>query len=139
MVIDRDMISAKLILMRKMLRDLEPYGNYKFLQYQQDKDAKYKVERNMHLLVECSSDILNHVLADRGLPPADSYADTFVQAGLAKLLDAKLAEKLVQSAKMRNRLVHLYSDIDDKVVFDSIKYYLQDFVAFSEDLAKVLR
>jgi uncharacterized protein YutE (UPF0331/DUF86 family) len=90
----------------------------------------------MHLLVECVTDILNHMLADRGLAPAASYADTFVQAGAQRLLDPGLAERLKASAKMRNRLVHLYSDIDDKIVFDSIKYFLEDFNEFVKQVGK---
>ena len=92
----------------------------------------------MHLLVECASDILNHILADRGLAPAASYADTFAQAGSQGVLDVGLAEKLKASAKMRNRLVHMYSDIDDKIVFDAIKYFLQDFAEFTRQAASLL-
>ncbi len=138
MVIDKEMINDKLILMQKLLADLAPCRGYVFLQYQQDKDAKYKVERIMHLLVECASDILNHLLADRGLPPAASYADTFIQSGEAGFLDPALAERLKGSAKMRNRLVHMYSDIDDKIVFDAIKYFLQDFDQFIKKAGSLL-
>ena len=139
MVIDKEMINDKLVLIQKMLADLSPYKHYHFLQYQQDKNAKYKVERIMHLLVECASDIVNHVLADRGLPPAASYADTFLQAGDQGLLDQVLADKLKASSKMRNRLVHMYSDIDDKIVFDAIKYFLQDFSAFVQQAGTLLK
>ncbi len=138
MVIDKEMVNDKLVLIQKMLADLAPYKGYQFLQYQQDKDAKYKVERIMHLLVECASDILNHVLADRGLAPAASYADTFQQAGIQNVLQVALADKLKASAKMRNRLVHMYSDIDDKIVFDAIKYFLEDFAEFGRQAKGLL-
>ena len=137
MVIDKEMIHDKLLLIKRLLLDLAPYRAYIFLQYQQDKDAKYKVERIMHLLVECAPDILNHVLADRDLAPSASYADTFIQAGTQGVLEAKLADSLKASAKIRNRLVHMYSDIDDKIVFDAINYFLNDFEAFALQIGAI--
>ena len=47
------------------------------------------------------------------------YADSFYVLGENNIVDESLVLKLRQMAKFRNRLVHLYGDIDDKFVLIS--------------------
>jgi uncharacterized protein YutE (UPF0331/DUF86 family) len=59
--------------LRQLLTDLEPYREASLAQV---KAEHYKIERLLEMLVVAASDLLNHLLAERGLV-ADSYRQTF--------------------------------------------------------------
>ena len=42
-------------------------------------------------------------------------------------------------AKFRNRLVHLYSEIDNEYIYEIIKSDLGDFTKFKKSIAKQLK
>jgi uncharacterized protein YutE (UPF0331/DUF86 family) len=94
----------------------------------------YKVERILELLATSAADLLQHLLAERGLV-ASSYRDAFRQAAAAGLLDEPLALRLEEAAGMRNVLVHLYDEIDYAIVHGSIGGALEDFAALVATLA----
>jgi len=69
----------------------------------------------------------------RDLGEAAYFADQAL--GREGLLEEDLADRLAQAAKQRNVLVHLYLDVDDRKVFDSLSRLddLRRFAAFVEE------
>lgn len=56
-----------------------------------------------------------------GATVPDSYFESFLELGSLHVMDGHLARSLAPSAGLRNRLVHEYDDIDDAIVYDSVK------------------
>ncbi len=54
------------------------------------------------------------------------------------MFDSDFCDTLVQMAKFRNRLVHLYWQIDDVQVLEIIQSRLDDFKKFIDDLSAFL-
>ncbi|MGQ9672239.1 MAG: type VII toxin-antitoxin system HepT family RNase toxin [Candidatus Aminicenantales bacterium] len=77
---------------------------------------KASAERLIQLIVDCASDINNHVVVEMGQRPPEDYASSFIRASEAGMLTAELANRLEGSGGMRNILVHEYMDIDDEKV-----------------------
>jgi uncharacterized protein YutE (UPF0331/DUF86 family) len=74
--------------------------------------------------------------------PLDSpltYADIFLRLRDLGAIDAQLADRLVTMAKFRNRLVHLYWEIDAKKLFEIIQDNLEDFKIFEKKIVKFLK
>ena len=76
-----------------------------------------------------ASDILHHLLAERGITPG-SYRETFKLAAEQGLIPADLAIRLQDAAGMRNVIVHLYEQINYTILRDSIAPALEDFRQF---------
>lgn len=121
-----DVMARKLLYLRQLLADLEPYREASLAQV---KAEHYKVERLLEMLVVTAGDLLNHLLAERGLV-AESYRQTFQLAAEEEMLPPPLAERLQQAAGMRNILVHLYEAIDYTILHESIPQALDDFAQF---------
>jgi len=68
-----DVLLRKLTYLRKLLDDLAPYKNASFAQVEAE---HYKLERLLELMVMAATDILNHLLAERG-QTAVSYKSAF--------------------------------------------------------------
>jgi uncharacterized protein YutE (UPF0331/DUF86 family) len=82
--------------------------------------------------IECCLDIANHIIAAEGFRAPKDYADSFKVLEENNVLHKELGIKLRQMAKFRNRLVHLYGEIDDEYVYEFIKKDLQDISNFKK-------
>jgi uncharacterized protein YutE (UPF0331/DUF86 family) len=122
----REVLLRKLAYLRRLLNDLAAFADASQLEIEAQ---HYTVERIIELLVAVMSDLLFHLLAERGLQPA-SYRDAFRLAGTAGLLPADLAARLQLAAGMRNIIVHMYEELDYAIIHQSIPSLLQDTAQF---------
>ena len=90
--------------------------------------AKYYLQ----VSIECCLDIANHIIAAQGFRAPKDYADSFKVLEEEDLLNDSLGKKLRQMAKFRNRLVHLYGEIDNAYVYSFIQHDMQDILAFKK-------
>lgn len=78
--------------------------------------AKYYLQ----VAIECCIDIGNHIIASEQFRPPTTHRETFQILHEAGIIPGDFVLILQQMASMRNRLVHLYTDIDDEMVFEAI-------------------
>jgi uncharacterized protein YutE (UPF0331/DUF86 family) len=91
----------------------------------------------LQVSIECCLDIANHIIAAECFRAPKDYADSFKVLEENQVLDENLGIKLRQMAKFRNRLVHLYGEIDDAYVYQFIEKDLQDILAFKSLIARL--
>lgn len=91
------------------------------------------VESAKHLLqisVECCLDIAHHIVADEGYRTPINYYDTFVVLCENRVLPETFMPTLRQMVSFRNRVVHLYWDVDDAMVYRILRENLGDFETY---------
>jgi uncharacterized protein YutE (UPF0331/DUF86 family) len=91
------------------------------------------VESAKHLLqvsIECCLDIAHHIVADEGYRTPADYYDTFVVLHENGVLPEALMPTLRQMVGFRNRVVHLYWDVDDATVYRILQENLGDFETY---------
>ena len=84
--------------------------------------AKYYLQ----VSIECCLDVANHIIASEHFRAPKDYADSFKVIEERGLIPSDLAQKLRQMAKFRNRLVHLYGEVDNAYVYEFMKEDLKD-------------
>lgn len=126
-MIEADLIRRKLSRMNMYLEKLKPIAEHTLEEYLSDFYLKASAERLIQLIVDCASDINNHVVVEMGQRPPEDYASSFIRASEAGMLTAELANRLKGSGGMRNILVHEYMDIDDEKVYKVLPIALSDF------------
>lgn len=109
------------------LDKLKPIAEHTLEEYLSDFYLKASAERLIQLIVDCASDINNHVVVEMGQRPPEDYASSFIRASETGMLTAELANRLKGSGGMRNILVHEYLDIDDEKVYKALPIALSDF------------
>lgn len=90
-------------------------------------------ESTKHLLqvsIECSLDIAHHIVADEGYRTPSDYYDTFTVLHENGILPASFMPTLRQMVSFRNRVVHLYWDIDNATLYRILQDNLEDFDAY---------
>jgi uncharacterized protein YutE (UPF0331/DUF86 family) len=88
--------------------------------------------------IEAAIDICNHIIAQNGYRAPEDYADTFQVLAENGAFGDELTQTLKEMAKFRNRLTHLYWEVNDDQVFKILQSRLHDFKAFLDGVAAFL-
>lgn len=83
-------------------------------------------------------DLANHVVASERWRVPEDFEDAFTVLEERQVLEAGLAERLRRLAGQRNRLVHLYGDIDDALIHRNLQTGLEDLDAFGRAIARLV-
>lgn len=94
--------------------------------------AKY----NFIAAIEAIIDICNHLISRNKLRSPDDYADTFSVLCEVSILDKAFTAELIKMARFRNRIVHLYWDVNPQELFSILQTRLDDFDKFLESIGK---
>ena len=89
--------------------------------------AKYYLQ----VSIECCLDVTNHIIASEHFRAPKDYADSFMIIEEEGLISGDQGQRLRQMAKFRNRLVHLYGEIDNAYVYEFIKKDLKDIEIYT--------
>ena len=69
----------------------------------------------------------------------ETYADIFKSLMRMKIINMALSDRMVLMAKFRNRLVHLYWDIDRQELYRIIQEDINDFSEFQDAIVRFLK
>jgi len=96
------------------------------------------VERTLHLAIEASLDIGQHIIASEGYRTPTANRDVFVVLNEEGLIPADLLPALIQMARFRNLIVHDYATIDNLAVHEILQNRLGDFDRFAQAIVAYL-
>lgn len=97
--------------------------------------AKYYLQ----VAVECCIDVANHIIARQGFRAPESYADTFTVLGENGVIEQDFVATAHRMVRMRNRLVHLYWEVDVNILYDTLQNNLGDFDRFRAYVYDLMR
>ena len=117
------------------LQKLKKLGQEQFLS---DPDKIGSAKYHFIVAIESSIDMCNHIISRNGYRVPEDYADTFKVLEGEGAFDAGFTEELVKMAKFRNRLVHLYWQVDDSRIYKILEENLGDLEKFLKSIAKFL-
>jgi uncharacterized protein YutE (UPF0331/DUF86 family) len=134
-----DIIKEKLAKLVEFLRELEKVKTASFEEYKSNPAIKRSCERLIQLIVEVAADInSNIVIGLKDLPPKDYY-DTFIKASEVKLISSDLSKRLAPWAGLRNRIVHEYAEIKDRLVFEKVEPTIENFGEYIRQVGKFIQ
>lgn len=129
-LVDADRIEQRLAVLRRELTVLDEIRMGGESAYLTDPLVMRATERSLQVAIQACIDLGAHVLLELDLGAAGSYAEVFANLRSAGVLPPDLSERLVEAARMRNRLVHLYVEIDRSAVFAALEH-LDDLREFA--------
>ncbi|OYT27951.1 hypothetical protein B6U98_05885 [Thermoplasmatales archaeon ex4572_165] len=88
--------------------------------------------------IEGSIDICNHLISINKFRAPDDYADSFRILGEIGVISEDFVKKLIEMARFRNRLVHIYWDLDDSLIYNIICEDVGDIERFIDTIASFL-
>lgn len=125
--IDLERIEKLIGSIRESLRLLYEIKAIPETDFNNDKHIQSSVKYNFIVAIEVAIDIANHIISKQGLRAPEDYADTFRVLADNNIIEADFALELEKMARFRNRLVHIYWDIDTKEIWNILQTKLEDF------------
>lgn len=103
-------------------------------EYLKDEIIRGAAERYLQLAIETSLNIGSRIISieqfEKNLSVPETYAQVFEILFELKMVSRDFADRLKNMAKFRNRLVHIYWEIDNRLVYNLIVNGLDDFRDF---------
>jgi uncharacterized protein YutE (UPF0331/DUF86 family) len=93
-----------------------------------------KIESAKHLFqisVECCLDVSNHIIASERFRAPKNYAESFEILSEKGIFPKIFLPTLRQMVQFRNRLVHLYWEVDAEIIYGILEKNLRDFDLFA--------
>lgn len=135
----KELITEKLLVMKKRLKELELIRPSDFETYLQNLTTRYAVERLIQIIVDLALDINNIILSGKGKPAAVDYFNSFMDLVACQVLEDDFARQIAPSTGLRDRLAHEYEEIDHTIVFESINKTLDVYSRYVREIKRVLR
>ncbi|TDW02912.1 uncharacterized protein YutE (UPF0331/DUF86 family) [Halanaerobium saccharolyticum] len=123
-----EIIVNKLIKMEEYISELEEFKPETYKEYKNDQLKRYAIERLIQLIIDLALDVNNVLIKRSDHYPAQDYYSSFLELVELEILPEEFARDIAPSTGIRNRLVHEYEKVNDKVVYQNldklVKYYL---------------
>ncbi|MGI9861423.1 DUF86 domain-containing protein [Moorella naiadis] len=87
--------------------------------------------------IEAAIDLSNHIIAQNNWRIPEDYADTFRILGEAGIFPPEFVATLIKMARFRNRLVHIYWDVDNNTLYNILENDLKDFDTYLRAMTKL--
>jgi uncharacterized protein YutE (UPF0331/DUF86 family) len=136
MKIDEKRIREKIQFIKnnqKKLSELADLNKYEFLSdYRNYDTAKY----NLQSAIEAVIDICSHIISRQEMGSPKTNADCFRILADNNIINEDKLLTFIKITKFRNRIVHLYDEVDDEYIYEIIQNNLSDFDYFIEVITK---
>ncbi|GEM_PF-2205349 len=117
-------LDRKILLLQGYLAELQSYLILDNKQILDNKDKLYSIERIFQLVVDEAVDINAILIYQLGGTVPDSSKSSFYELVPLNIIDQDLADKIAESAKVRNQITHDYDKLSpDQVVISTRKFF----------------
>lgn len=134
-MVDLDRVHQRLELLAGYLRELRRLRDLPVSEY-----LRHDVYAGRYLIqvaAQTCIDLANHVIASESWRSPRDFGDSFTVLHEYGVIDDALAGRLRGLAGLRNRLVHVYDEIDDVRVHEALTTGLPDIDAFATAVARL--
>jgi len=134
-----EVIRKKLDYLERTLAELEPYLKAGYAEYLRQPAYRRATERLVQSIVEIAGDTSELILQAAGKPAPGSMRDALSGIHELGVLDDSLFERFNRTyVGLRNRIVHDYETLDNRILFNSAKRLRRDAQAFLKAVTRYL-
>ncbi len=134
-----EVIRRKLDYVERMLTEIDVYLKAGYGEYTQRPAYRRATERLVQIIVEAAGDMSELLLEAAGKPAPDSLREALRGIRDLGVINDALFERFNRSyVGLRNRIVHDYETLDDRILFNSAKRLRKDAQAFLKAVTRYL-
>jgi len=97
------------------------------------------VKYYLQISIESCIDMANHLISSERFRSPRDYADTFTILSEKGIISDEFAHVMKQMVKFRNRIVHLYGEVDNHYILEILKHRLTDFQTFKHAILEFIK
>jgi uncharacterized protein YutE (UPF0331/DUF86 family) len=130
-MVDKAKLDQMLSNLRRYLESLRALAAVPRAEFLANADKVGNAKYHLVIAIECCIDIANHVIASENFRFPRDNADSFAVLVEHGVLEPAALDSLKAMARFRNRLVHLYWEIEDDRVHEYLRDSLDDLDGFA--------
>jgi len=136
-MLDKERILSKLDELDSYLTEIEEIMPKNYEKYENSIEKKRACERLLHISIECVIDICTLIVKGLRLGLPSSEEDLFEKLEKKNIITKEMKDKLKTMRGFRNILVHKYGEVDDEIVFNTLRN-INDFRKFRKEVISFL-
>lgn len=137
-MVDREVFDRRLARLEELLRGLRQIATKDKKSLLKDDMLQASAERWLQLAAECSIDLAHHLIADRGWKTPATYREAFQVLLQEGAISPEIAHQMEAWAGLRNVLVHLYLDVDQKRIYEILRNDLDQLENYASELSQAI-
>ena len=134
-----ELVARKLEKLRGYLQELEELSDISLEEYERNAPTKRAIERLLQIIIETACDINGHFVAKLAQKAPATRRESFYEMAALGILEPETAERLARSVGLRNRLVHDYNTLDNRLVHAAIREALEQYTAYGRIIHRYCR
>lgn len=136
---DKQVIGKHLSALLKDLKNLERHKNISEIDFNNNLDLLWILERGIYLSIQNIFDVFAHIISADMNKSWESYADIAVVLFEEGKINTVQKELLINMAGFRNRLSHDYLGLDKNIIIDIVKNRIEDLYTFAKIIAEYVK
>ncbi len=125
-MVDDNLIIAKASSVKRHLKRVEEKRNINLPSFLQDIDCQESILFNLQMAIQNCIDIAAHIISEEGWGVPGSTNEMFYLLEENGYITVDITEKMVKSVGFRNLIVHEYSKVELKQVFEVAQHDIED-------------
>lgn len=135
-MVELEKIRTKIAFIETNIRRLENIGRVSAEDFTEDSVHFHAAVRLLQVSIEAMIDTGNHIVAQERLGVPETYGEVFELLAGAGIIPEDFAATARKMVKFRNRAVHIYSDLNEREVYNILQNNLNDFSLFISYIVK---
>ena len=132
-----EVIRKKLDYLERTLAEIDPYLQTSYAQYARQPAHRRATERLVQIIVEAIGDTSELLLQAAGQRAPGTLRESLEGIRALGAIDDALCERFNRTyIGLRNRIVHDYDTLDNRILFDSAKRLRKDTQAFLKSVVR---
>ena len=136
-MVDKPKLDQMLGNLKRYVASLRTLGGVSREEFLASPDKIGSAKYHFVIAIECCIDVANHIIASQRFRMPRDNADSFVVLAEEGVLPAESKSAFRAMARFRNRLVHLYWEIDDDRIWTYLGQSLADFERFASAVGRL--
>ena len=138
MTFDPQIIKLRLDKILTSIEILKKTSDLSIEAFLKDRIIQLATERSLQIAAQSVIDISTHLVAHNHWGTPKSYKDSVDIISKNGVIDSNLAARLIDLVKLRNVIIHVYLEINPKIIHKSAEYSVDDLKKFIEAIKKIL-
>ncbi len=137
-MIDKDKILSKIRTIKDNKTKLEKLSEVPEEVFIEDFEKYDSAKYNLQTAIEAMIDICNHIISRESYGMPQTNADSFVIMCKKRVLSPEMQGTYMAMARFRNRVIHLYEQIDNRDVYRYVVEGTADIEFFIDDIITLI-
>ena len=133
-MMNREVVLDRIDIIRNSLKRLKKISQLSKSEFKENDDYYAIAEHHLRRALEATLDLGRHICVKEDLGQPKEYREVFDILNSGGILDAEFTESIRGMAGYRNRLVHMYHEVDKDEIYQITQERLKDFETFIDEI-----